>query len=230
MKKVIKVGYIEKLSSLDKEIRIEDAGIKITEDSLMLASFIKEIMNNRKKSGKNDVRTFKTMLEIGAGQGIISILLSGQEEIGKIYSVELQQKVYNILKENIEKNLLEEKIVPIHENIKNIKGEYDYIFSNPPYRKMTSGKLPDEEEEVISKYEAALTLEELFQNVRRLLKNHGEFFIIVPNDRLNDSFSYIYGNRMNILSLKIRKYRKKDLVIIHGKKGGKLNTEIKIYI
>lgn len=180
MKKVIKVGYIEKLSSLDKEIRIEDAGIKITEDSLMLASFIKEIMNNRKKSGKNDVRTFKTMLEIGAGQGIISILLSGQEEIGKIYSVELQQKVYNILKENIEKNLLEEKIVPIHENIKNIKGEYDYIFSNPPYRKMTSGKLPDEEEEVISKYEAALTLEELFQNVRRLLKNHGEFFIIVP--------------------------------------------------
>ncbi len=230
MKKVIKVGYIEKLSSLDKEIRIEDAGIKITEDSLMLASFIKEIMNNRKKSGKNDVQTFKTMLEIGAGQGIISILLSGQEEIGKIYSVELQQKVYNILKENIEKNLLEEKIVPIHENIKNIKGEYDYIFSNPPYRKMTSGKLPDEEEEVISKYEAALTLEELFQNVRRLLKNHGEFFIIVPNDRLNDSFSYIYGNRMNILSLKIRKYRKKDLVIIHGKKGGKLNTEIKIYI
>ncbi len=224
------MGYIEKLSSLDKEIRIEDAGIKITEDSLMLASFIKEIMNNRKKSGKNDVRTFKTMLEIGAGQGIISILLSGQEEIGKIYSVELQQKVYNILKENIEKNLLEEKIVPIHENIKNIKGEYDYIFSNPPYRKMTSGKLPDEEEEVISKYEAALTLEELFQNVRRLLKNHGEFFIIVPNDRLNDSFSYIYGNRMNILSLKIRKYRKKDLVIIHGKKGGKLNTEIKIYI
>ena len=44
MKKEIKVCYIEKLTSVGKEITIEDAGIKITEDSLLLANFIKKII------------------------------------------------------------------------------------------------------------------------------------------------------------------------------------------
>ena len=72
------------------------------------------------------------------------------------------------------------------------------------------------------------TLEELFIQIRKLLKNYGEFFVIVPDERLNDSFLYIYKNNMNILELEINKYRKRNLVIIHGKKGGNQNSGINI--
>ena len=71
-----------------------------------------------------------------------------------------------------------------------------------------------------------MTLEELFSEIKRLLKNYGEFFVIVPNDRLNEVFSYVYANKMNILEIEINKYKNRDLVILHGKKGGK-NSEIK---
>ena len=106
--------------------------------------------------------------------------------------------------------------------------EYDFIFSNPPYKKTNSGKMPEDKSEKISKYEILLTLEELFQEIKRLLKNYGEFFVIVPNDRLNDVFKNIYVNKMNILTIDINKYKKMDLVVVHGKKGGKSNSKIMI--
>ena len=82
--------------------------------------------------------------------------------------------------------------------------------------------------ERISKYEILLTLEELFREIRRLLSNYGEFFVIVPNSRLNDVFRYIYANNMNIISIEINKYKKTDLIIVHGRKGGKENSGIVI--
>ncbi len=228
MKKEIKVCYIEKLTSVGKEITIEAAGIKITEDSLLLANFIKKILSNR-KSGEKSIQTFKTMLEIGAGQGIVSFLVSELENVDKIYAIEVQERIYELLKRNIEENMLEDKIIPVNKDIKDVEGEYSCIFSNPPYRKMESGKLPREEEEIISKYEKLLTLEELFKNIARLLENYGEFFIVIPDYRLNDCFKYIYANRLNVLSLNINKYRKSTLVVLHGKKGGKVNGGIQIY-
>ena len=92
--------------------------------------------------------------------------------------------------------------------------------------KTNSGKMPNTEEEKISKYEITLNLEELTLEIKRLLKNGGEFFVIVPNDRLNDIFSYIYQNKLNILEIEINQYKKKDLVIIYGKKGEKKNSKI----
>ena len=168
------------------------------------------------------------LLEIGSGQGTISLLLSEVKIIEKIYAVEIQESIFKHLNENIKINQLEDKIIGINEDIKDIQGEYGYIVSNPPYRKVSSGRLPENESERISKYEVTLTLEELFMQIRRLLKNYGEFFVIVPDERLNDSFSYIYKNNMNVLELEINKYRKRNLVIIHGKKGGNQNSGINI--
>ena len=47
MKKKMSEGYVEVLESVDKKIKIDDVGLKITEDSLLLANFIKEIFNNK---------------------------------------------------------------------------------------------------------------------------------------------------------------------------------------
>ena len=216
--------YIENLESVNKKMIIDENGLKITQDAILLSEFIKKYFNTKYKNKEK-----KTILEIGAGQGIMTLLLSKIEIFEKIFAVEIQKDIFEILKKNIKINNLEEKITSINEDIKTIKGEYDFIFSNPPYKKINSGKLPENEAEQISKYEILLTLEELFYEIKRLLKNYGEFFVIVPDDRLNDVFRYIYANNMNILSIEINKYKKLNLIIVHGKKGGKRNSEINIY-
>ena len=61
-------SYTERLESVDKIMTVSEIGLKITEDSLLLANFIKNKLE--KKSGKSN-RTFfhnRNMLEIGAGQ------------------------------------------------------------------------------------------------------------------------------------------------------------------
>lgn len=226
MKKVTNNFYIEKLESVDKKIIVKDEGLKITEDALLLSNFVKRKLDTCRKedTGKNS----DILLEIGSGQGTVSLLLSEVKIIEKIYAVEIQESIFKHLNENIKINQLEDKIIGINEDIKDIQGEYGYIVSNPPYRKVSSGRLPENKSERISKYEVTLTLEELFMQIRRLLKNYGEFFVIVPDERLNDSFSYIYKNNMNVLELEINKYRKRNLVIIHGKKGGNQNSGINI--
>ena len=218
------MSYIENLESVGKKMIVEEKGLKITEDAILLSEFMKKYFSRKGKNLKGE----KSFLEIGAGQGIISLLLSELDIISKIFAVEIQEEVFATLKKNIEINDLNGKIIPINKNIKNVNGEYDFIFSNPPYKKTSSGKMPENEMERISKYEILLTLEELILEIRRLLKNYGEFFVVVPNSRLNDVFRCIYENRLNILSIKVNKYKKMDLVVIHGKKGGKANSGIEI--
>ena len=216
--------YIENLESVGKKMIVEEKGLKITEDAILLSEFMKKYFSRKRKNLKGE----KSFLEIGAGQGIISLLLSELDIISKIFAVEVQEEVFAALKKNIEINDLNGKIIPINKNIKNVNGEYDFIFSNPPYKKTSSGKMPENEMKRISKYEILLTLDELILEIRRLLKNYGEFFVVVPNSRLNDVFRCIYENRLNVLSVKVNKYKKVDLVVVHGKKGGKVNSGIEI--
>ena len=218
------MSYIENLESVEKKMIVEEKGLKITEDAILLSEFMKKYFSRKRKNLKGE----KSFLEIGAGQGIISLLLSELDIISKIFAVEIQEEVFATLKKNIEINDLNGKIIPINKNIKNVNGEYDFIFSNPPYKKTSSGKMPENEMERISKYEILLTLDELILEIRRLLKNYGEFFVVVPNSRLNDVFRCIYENRLNVLSVKVNKYKKVDLVVVHGKKGGKVNSGIEI--
>ena len=218
------MGYIENLESVNKKMVVKEKGLKITDDAILLSKFIKRYLDMNYKN----TREKKIFLEIGAGQGVISLLLSETAIVSKIFAVEIQEEIFKILKKNVEINNLNDKIIPINKNIKSIEGEYDFIFSNPPYKKINSGKMPRNEAERVSKYEVLLTLEELILEIKRLLKNHGEFFVIVPNDRLNDIFKNIYVNKMNVLSIDINKYKKMDLVVVHGKKGGKSNSKIMI--
>ena len=218
------MSYIENLESVEKKMIVEEKGLKITEDAILLSEFMKKYFSRKRKNLKRE----KSFLEIGAGQGIISLLLSELDIISKIFAVEIQEEVFAALKKNIEINDLNGKIIPINKDIKNVNGEYDFIFSNPPYKKTSSGKMPENEMKRISKYEILLTLEELILEIRRLLKNYGEFFVVVPNSRLNDVFRCIYENRLNVLSVKVNKYKKVDLVVVHGKKGGKVNSRIEI--
>ena len=108
MKKVTD-DYIEKLESVDKKIIIKDEGLKITEDALLLSEFVKKKLDNTKLKG-DIMEGSGILLEIGSGQGIISLLLSEIKTIEKIHAVEIQKKIFEYLTDNVRMNNLENKI------------------------------------------------------------------------------------------------------------------------
>lgn len=224
------VSYLETLESTGTNLFIYDKGLKITIDPLFLASCVKKILQKDKKI-KN-----KTMLDIGAGQGILGFLLIDLN-LKQIDSLEIQNSIYEILEHNILNfnNSLQAKektkLTSILGDIKNYNYKYDYIISNPPYRKVESGYRSSDEIERNSKFEELLTLSELIKSIYRNLVNFGEFFVVIPNDRLNDLLKYVYNNNnMRVCNLFIKNLKKKKLVVVHGAKGGKFNSDIQIYI
>ena len=81
----------------------------------------------------------KMILDMCTGNAPIPLILSTKTD-AKIYAVELQREIYNLAKETIKINKLDNQIVLINNNIKNLKKifnteTFDIITCNPPYFK-----------------------------------------------------------------------------------------------
>ena len=204
--------YMEFLESSGQKIIVNNNLFKITNDPLLLADFCRE---NIKKNG--------TLLDIGAGNGILPLLLCNAN-LTKISAVEIQKNSFDCLEKNIDLNSLSDKIIPYHTDINDFfpDFEFDYIISNPPYYRENSGSLSQSEEISIAKFEIKMTLDNLILNIKRLLKNHGTFYIIIIPGRLNDVLKAIYFQRLNISKLRtVIHNNKAKFILIEGKKGSR---------
>ncbi len=204
--------YMEFLKSSGQKIIVNNNLFKITNDPLLLADFCLE---NIKKSG--------TLLDIGAGNGILPLLLCNAN-LTEISAVEIQKNSFDCLEKNIDLNSLSDKIIPYHTDINDFfpDFEFDYIISNPPYYRENSGSLSQSEEISIAKFEIKMTLDNLILNIKRLLKNHGTFYIIIIPGRLNDVLKAIYFQRLNISKLRtVIHNNKAKFILIEGKKGSR---------
>lgn len=155
-------------------------------DSVVLADFVK--IN----------RTSKRILEIGIGNGIISMLLS-QKSSASIDAYEINDIACNLAKKNCENNNIDINIVckDILEDYKNIQYEYDIIVSNPPYFKENNENQKKKSEYMrLARNEANLTIEKICEISKRLLKNKGHLYLIFRVDRIAEVFSYLKKNRL----------------------------------
>ena len=153
-------------------------------DSVLLSDFAKGIKKN------------STIVDIGTGTGIISILLSAKTDVRKIYGVEIQEDVANMAKRSVELNHLEDKIEIINTNIKNIfdflePNKIDSIVTNPPYMKLNTGAQNEERKKLISRHEVECTLEDIIQISYKLLKSNGAFYMVHRAERIVDILYYL---------------------------------------
>ena len=120
---------------------------------------------------------------MGTGTGILGILLCGKTKLKKITGIEVQVEVADMAKRSIILNNLQEKFDIINDNIKNIteileKNSYDYIVTNPPYKKMDTGKINDSELKLISRHEVEANLEDFINISYKMLKDKGTLFMV----------------------------------------------------
>ncbi|MCA1927837.1 MAG: methyltransferase [Calditerrivibrio sp.] len=206
-KKVFSIDHI-----ISEEIKICQPvdGFRFTTDSLLLAGFVKE-------------KAYDTILEIGAGSGIISVILGTFLDTKKIYAVELNYKMYEALVRTIEINGLQDKIIPVKSDIKDYKlsRSVDMIISNPPYRKSYTGYNCKNEEKNAARFSDRLTLIDIFKFSKSYLKTGGLLYISYTADRTTELFESVkYGiepKRLRFLYPDLN--RKARLTFVEYRKG-----------
>lgn len=197
-------------------------------DSVLLTDFAKEIKANSK------------VIDLGSGTGIIPILLSAKTKNTNFIGVEIQDEVAQMAGRSIELNHLENRIKIENQNILNLKnkyekGSFDAVTTNPPYKKLNTGIVNENNQKLISRHEITASLEDFIKTASYLLKDYGEFYMVHRPDRLVDILYLM--RKYNIEPKKIKfvypnKEKNTNLILIKGIKCGKpfLKFEDNLYV
>ena len=158
-------------------------------DAVLLSDFAKDIRNNSK------------VIDLGTGTGILPILLSAKTNLSKIYGIEIQKEVAEMAKRSVKLNNLENKIEIINCNIKELenileKNKFDAIVANPPYKKINSGVINENEKKLISRHEITANLEDFIKVSSKMLKDKGSFYMIHRPERLADIIESLRKNKL----------------------------------
>ena len=165
-------------------------GFRFSLDAPLLADFIQTERSDE-------------LLELGAGNGIISLLLSSKPS-KSIVGVELQESLADLARRNVKLNHLESKIFIIQEDLRSFRSEkkFDVIFSNPPYIKKKGGHLSQSPEKAIAKHELKCDISGIMRKTGELLKEEGRAYFIYPARRKEDFMAAGEQNRLRVKRLR----------------------------
>ena len=122
------------------------------------------------------------VLDIGAGTGILSLILAQRSNAEQIDAIEIDEDAYEQCVENFEASSWGDKLFCFHagldEFVDEPEDEYDLIISNPPfytddYKSATTSR-------DLARFEDALPFEELIEAAALLLSDNGIFSMIIP--------------------------------------------------
>ena len=126
------------------------------------------------------------LLELGSGNGIISIMLSHYHPKWKILGIEIQKHLIELSKNNSE--LSETTPTFTEADLRTFASlqKYDLIISNPPYFPKEDGRISPIQERAISRHEITCNMMDILECVKRNLKKIGSAFILYPQNRWDD--------------------------------------------
>ncbi|MBR5459455.1 MAG: methyltransferase [Clostridia bacterium] len=168
--------------------------------------------------------------ELGTGTGIIPTLLCHHKNPSKIFAFEIQEDYVALARENAELNGFSDRIEVIHENVRDITPSYlrpygveavDFVVSNPPYMKQTSGALGLSDRKMVARHEMHSDISDFARAGANLLKNGGDMYIVYRPDRLCDLICALRENSLEpkeMIFVKSFEGTEPCLVLVRAKK------------
>jgi len=165
-------------------------GYRFSVDAPLLADFIQ-------------TKNTDELLELGAGNGIISLLLS-IKPFRKITALEIQPSLADLARRNVKLNSLEDKIAVIEKDLRAFHSDkkFDVIYSNPPYIEKRGGQLSASLEKSIAKHELKCNILDVMRKSEELLKREGRAYFIYPAKRKNDFFEAAERHHLKVRSFR----------------------------
>jgi tRNA1Val (adenine37-N6)-methyltransferase len=128
-----------------------------------------------------DVTASKRILDIGAGTGVISLMLAQRtgEEV-TVDAIEIQENEAKEANENFKRSPWRARLKVHHTSLQEYRPQvlYDLIVSNPPF--FYNSYLPPRAERSLVRHGMELTFENIIEHSLRLLKAEGTIAIVLP--------------------------------------------------
>lgn len=123
-----------------------------------------------------------SVLDIGAGTGILSLMLAQRCNAEQIDSLEIDEEAYEQCVENFENSPWSDRLFCFHagldEFVEEPEDEYDIIISNPPF--YSENYKTDDSQRDLARFQDALPFEDLIEAADLLLSENGIFAVIIP--------------------------------------------------
>ena len=197
----------------DRLSLIQDTdGLTFGTDALLLAGYI---------NGK-----YRRGCEFGSGTGIISMLLLTREKVDTVVALEVQEEYATLTKRNAELNNLIDRMQVENTDIRDYRpdGEFDIIYTNPPYMKTDSGKKNALDKKNIARHEVCGDIYDFCAAARKMLKYGGCFAAVYRTDRLIDLLDAMRQNKIEPKRLTIvhaDSDSEPSMALVEGKAGGR---------
>ena len=190
-------------------------GYRFSIDSILLAHFVR-------------LREGQKVVDLGTGSGVIPIILATRVKTTRIWGVEIQEELAEMAKRNIEMNQLQDRIHIVKSDVRNLADrmeseEFDIVLTNPPYRKIRSGRLNLQREKAMARHEIKGSLADMTKIAFRLLRPKASFYLVYPAVRLVDLITCVRGShlepkRLRLVHPNVGKGAK--LILLEAIKGG----------
>ncbi len=187
-------------------------GLTFGTDALLLAGYV---------SGR-----FKKGAELGGGGGIISMLLLTRHRVEAIDCYEIQEVYAELIERNADLNSLTEVLRAISADVRDYRGsgEYDLVFTNPPYMKADSGAHNRTTAKTAARHEINGDIGDFTRAAARMLNFGGSYYAVYRPDRLCDIIaamrdSEIEPKRMTFVHADTA--QEASMVLIEGKRGAR---------
>jgi len=151
-------------------VQQDRCAMKIGTDSVLLGAWC-PIDNNP-----------NSVLDIGAGTGILSLMLAQRTNAEQIDAVEIDEEAYEQCVSNYENSPWSNRLFCYHaaldELVEDPEDEYDIIISNPPF--YAEDFKTDNTQRDLARFQDAMPFEELIEAADLLLSENGIFAVIIP--------------------------------------------------
>ena len=151
---------------------------KFTIDAFLLTGFIQPKPRHQ-------------IMDLGAGSGVLPLLIAGQRETGGVVGIEIQPELASMAKRSVLLNGLESKITVLEGDLRSLPeslklNSFDYVIANPPFFPVKQGIISENEALAKAKFEIDCTLEDVVKAAARLVRANGRFAMIYPANRLTE--------------------------------------------
>lgn len=128
-----------------------------------------------------DHRPF-SILDIGAGTGLIALMLAQRSHAEQIDGIEIDDDAYEQAVDNFENSPWGDRLFCYHagldEFMEEPEDEYDLIVSNPPF--YTDGYFSGDEQRDMARHNQSLPFEDLIEASSILLSDIGVLAVVIP--------------------------------------------------
>ncbi|WP_296380664.1 methyltransferase [Winogradskyella sp.] len=123
-----------------------------------------------------------SVLDIGAGTGVLSLMLAQRSHAENIEALEIDADAYEQCSENFESSPWADRLFCYHasllEFVEEIEDKYNLIICNPPF--YSEDYKTDNKARDIARFNDAMPFEHLLYAISHLLSDDGLFSVVIP--------------------------------------------------